>query len=82
MEKPKIAGRSPIRVEIEAGKKYAWCSCGLSSNQPFCDGAHKPTSFTPNVFVAEETKTVSFCTCKASDNPIFCDGSHKSLPEE
>jgi len=82
MDKPKVAGLSPIRVEIEAGKKYAWCSCGLSSNQPFCDGKHKPTSFTPTVFVAEESKTVSFCTCKNSANPIFCDGTHKGITAE
>jgi CDGSH iron-sulfur domain-containing protein 3 len=79
METPKVAGTSPIRVEIEAGKTYAWCSCGESTNQPFCDGKHKGTAFAPKVFVAEETKTVSFCTCKLTKNPGFCDGAHKAL---
>jgi len=76
---PKIAGTSPIRVELEAGKRYAWCSCGESTNQPFCDGSHKGTSFTPFVFVAEESKPCGMCTCKKTKNDYSCDGSHKSL---
>jgi len=79
MDLPKVAAKVPIRVEIEKGKKYAWCTCGLSDKQPFCNGAHKGTEFKPLVFEAEETKTASFCQCKATKNPGFCDGSHKAL---
>jgi CDGSH-type Zn-finger protein len=79
MKKPTIAGKSPIPVQIEAGKNYAWCSCGESSNQPFCDGSHKGSEFTPKIFKAEETKTAYMCVCKHTSNPGFCDGSHKSL---
>ncbi len=79
MDKPKVAGTSPIRIDLEEGKTYAWCTCGESAKQPFCDGSHKGTSFTPLKFVAEQTKTVGMCTCKATKNPGFCDGSHKSL---
>ena len=79
MDLPKVAAKVPIRVEIEKGKKYAWCTCGLSDKQPFCNGAHKGTEFRPLVFEAEETKTASFCQCKATKNPGFCDGSHKAL---
>lgn len=79
MEKPIIAGKSPIGVELEEGKTYAWCSCGLSANQPFCDGSHKGSSFSPIVFVAEETKTAYLCNCKHSGNSVFCDGSHNKL---
>ncbi len=80
MDKPKIAGTAPIAVEIVKGKSYSWCTCGLSSNQPFCDGNHKEgTNFTPLRMTAEETKTVYLCTCKKTANPGFCDGSHKSL---
>ena len=79
MDLPKVAAKVPIRVEIEKGKKYAWCTCGLSDKQPFCNGAHKGTDYRPLVFEAEETKTASFCQCKATKNPGFCDGSHKAL---
>jgi len=75
---PKRAGDTPIRVELEGGKNYAWCSCGESTNQPFCDGKHKGTGFTPTMISVPETKTVSVCTCKVTANPGFCDGSHKA----
>ena len=44
-DKAAVGGTVPIPVEVEAGKDYWWCSCGLSKNQPFCDGSHKTTSF-------------------------------------
>jgi CDGSH-type Zn-finger protein len=66
-------------VEVEAGKIYYWCSCGQSANQPFCDGSHKGSEFTPVKFEAVESKTVYFCGCKHSANKPFCDGSHAKL---
>jgi CDGSH-type Zn-finger protein len=77
--KPTIAAKTPIPVELEAGKTYAYCTCGLSDNQPFCNGAHKGSGFSPKVFQAEETKTAYMCRCKQTGNPGFCDGSHKKL---
>lgn len=77
--KGNIAAKEPIPVELEAGKTYAWCTCGDSTKQPFCDGSHKDTDFAPLVFTAEESKTAYLCTCKQTDNPGFCDGSHKGL---
>ena len=78
-DKPVIAGRAPIKVELEAGKKYAFCTCGLAESQPFCDGKHKGTSFVPNVFTAEESGDAWFCACKHTGNEPRCDGSHKNL---
>jgi CDGSH-type Zn-finger protein len=74
------AGRSPIAVETEAGKTYWWCTCGRSANQPFCDGSHKGTEFTPQRWEAEQSETRWFCACKRTANAPFCDGSHKGLP--
>lgn len=54
MPEPTIAARKPMNVELEEGKEYYWCSCGRSDNQPFCDGSHRGTSFTPKAFVAEK----------------------------
>ena len=79
MSKPTVAQKSPCAVELEEGKKYAWCSCGESSNQPFCDGSHKGTEFRPNVFTAEETKTAYLCGCKQTGKAPFCDGTHTTL---
>ncbi|MBT6726551.1 MAG: CDGSH iron-sulfur domain-containing protein [Deltaproteobacteria bacterium] len=76
---PTIAKTSPFAVELEQGKKYAWCSCGLSSKQPFCDGSHKQTTFSPKVFTAEESKTFYLCGCKRTGESPFCDGTHNSL---
>jgi CDGSH-type Zn-finger protein len=74
-----IAQKSPYATEIQSGQNYAWCRCGRSAKQPFCDGSHKETEFRPVVFAAEETKTVYFCGCKRTGNQPYCDGSHKSL---
>jgi len=78
MSEPKIAQKSPYVLEVEAGK-YAWCACGLSSNQPYCDGSHKATDLTPIIVEIEEGKTVAFCGCKQSSNKPYCDGTHQSL---
>ena len=61
---------------MEEGKSYYWCSCGQSKKQPFCDGSHKGTEFTPVAYKAEETKKMFFCACKQTNNQPFCDGSH------
>ncbi len=79
MDKPKCAGTAPIACDLEAGKKYAWCSCGMSNNQPFCDGSHRETGFTPVVFQAENSETVYFCLCKQTGNQPRCDGTHNSI---
>lgn len=71
-----------MKVELEAGKNYAFCTCGHSASQPFCDGAHKGSSFRPNVFVAEKTEIVSMCLCKHSQTGYKCDGAHKPLREQ
>jgi CDGSH iron-sulfur domain-containing protein 3 len=41
MSDPRLATKQPIDVKLEAGKTSAWCRCGLSKGQPFCDGSHK-----------------------------------------
>ena len=79
MADPVIAQKAPYPVEVEAGKKYFWCACGKSGNQPFCDGSHKDTEFVPTPFDAEESKKLFFCGCKRTQGVPLCDGSHSAL---
>jgi len=78
MSSPKIAQKSPYVVTIEPGN-YAWCACGQSKNQPYCDGSHKGSEFSPIVQKIEESKTVAWCGCKQSGGKPFCDGTHSTL---
>ncbi|MGI9472666.1 MAG: glutamate synthase-related protein [Rubripirellula sp.] len=78
MAQPKIAAKSPMQVELEKGEHY-WCSCGESKNQPFCDGSHQGTEFTPLAFTTEEAQEAYLCMCKRTKNPPFCDGAHAQL---
>lgn len=82
MSKPKIADRQPAQVKLEAGKKYAWCACGRSQKQPYCDGSHKGTGFKPHVFSAEEDGEAWLCMCKRTGDQPFCDGTHASLDDD
>lgn len=79
MEKPVIAQKSPIPVQVKKEETYYWCACGRSAKQPFCDGSHKGTSFAPLPFTAQKDETVYLCGCKHTKNPPFCDGTHKTL---
>jgi CDGSH-type Zn-finger protein len=76
MSTPVRSADAPFKIEVEQGKAYYWCACGKSQSQPFCDGSHRDTDFTPVKFIAKESKTVYFCGCKATKNKPLCDGSH------
>ena len=78
---PLIASTKSIKVNVEKGKTYSWCSCGLSSKQPFCDGSHIGTGFLPIRYTAEDDKLVGFCGCKLSEKGPICDGAHKKLQD-
>ncbi|HQW28147.1 MAG: CDGSH iron-sulfur domain-containing protein [Verrucomicrobiales bacterium] len=79
MSEPKIAATTPCKVALEAGKTYYFCTCGHSASQPFCDGSHKGTGFSPKPFTAEKEGNAFLCQCKHTGNAPFCDGSHSSL---
>ncbi|MEQ8371047.1 MAG: CDGSH iron-sulfur domain-containing protein [Alphaproteobacteria bacterium] len=80
MSDPVIAQRGPYAVPVQAGQRYFWCRCGRSTKQPFCDGSHAGTAFTPLPYEAKDDKTLYFCGCKRTANQPLCDGSHNTLP--
>ena len=79
MSNPIIANNHPAKVSLEKGQEYYFCRCGRSKKQPFCDGSHRDTSFTPLGFTAEETGDAYLCQCKHTGNAPFCDGTHKQF---
>lgn len=74
-----IAQKGPYKVYVQAGKKYFWCACGLSKNQPFCDSSHIGTGISGMMWEATETREVFFCGCKQTKTPPFCDSTHSHL---
>jgi CDGSH-type Zn-finger protein/mannose-6-phosphate isomerase-like protein (cupin superfamily) len=81
MDQPVIAHRKGYYTELEAGQRLSWCSCGRSANQPYCDGAHRGTTFAPVPYLAAVAEDVILCGCKHTRTPPFCDGTHSNLPD-
>lgn len=81
-EKGEIAAYAPYPIEVTEGERYMWCACGRSQNQPFCDGSHKDTGFSPVAYTAPKDKIVFFCGCKQTGSAPICDGTHSSLEAE
>ena len=79
--KPLVANNKPITVTLGKGEAYTFCTCGRSSQQPFCDGSHVGTDFKPQKVVAEEAGDAYLCQCKHSSNLPFCDGSHTKFDD-
>ncbi|VDN26587.1 unnamed protein product [Gongylonema pulchrum] len=76
------AENKPVRLKLQKGVQYAWCSCGLSGKQPWCDGSHKAegvTTLRPVVFEVEADGEYSMCLCKATEKRPLCDGHHRKL---
>jgi len=71
--------KEPIKMDVFENKVYWWCSCGYSSDQPFCNGSHNGTRHKPLKVEFEKNRSVSWCTCKKTMNPPYCDGTHKRL---
>lgn len=78
MDQPESPQKSPYVVEVEPGT-YAWCACGKSANQPYCDGSHGGTAFLPVIEKIDEKKMVAWCGCKRTNGKPYCDGSHSGL---
>ncbi|KHJ92383.1 zinc finger CDGSH type [Oesophagostomum dentatum] len=76
------ASNKPIKVNLEAGKSYSWCCCGLSKTQPFCDGSHRNEGLTtvrPVRFQVERSGDYYLCNCKQTDSRPICDRNHAKV---
>jgi len=82
MSNPVIADNQPKKVTLSQNKDYYFCVCGRSKKQPFCDGSHAGTPFSPQAFTAEKDGEAWLCVCKHTGNPPYCDGSHKQFASE
>ena len=58
---------------------YLYCQCGYSKNQPFCDGSHHGTKFSPLKFTIKKEREYELCKCKTCKKGPFCDNSHLNL---
>ena len=82
MSNPVIADNKPKKVSLKKGEEYAFCVCGRSSNQPFCDGSHGDTGFKPKVFKAEKDEEAVLCQCKQTGSAPYCDGTHQQFSDD
>ncbi len=75
MAKPACPQNKPYIMELAPGT-YWWCSCGKSAKQPFCDGAHQGSGFSPVKLEVTSAEKIGLCGCKRTKNAPRCDGSH------
>ena len=76
MSQDPLSSQDRPYVQEEQPGKYAWCACGRSATQPFCDGSHKGTGLAPVLVTVDEPRVVAWCGCRKTCNRPFCDGSH------
>ncbi len=75
LQAPAVLRRLAQGLRILAGQVHDQ----RSKRQPFCDGSHKGSEFSPVKFTISEAQKMWLCGCKHSGNKPFCDGSHKKL---
>ena len=78
-DEPFMARKGPFGKVVKKGETYWWCACGLSKTQPFCDGSHQGTDFSPVELKVEKKEKYWLCGCKATKDVPNCDGSHNNI---
>lgn len=76
---PRMSSNEPAEIEVQAGKVYKWCSCGLTATEPYCDNSHRKIEgkpFRSIKVVFDKPQMVRFCQCRKTKTPPFCDDSH------
>ncbi|KAI8817564.1 uncharacterized protein EV422DRAFT_218050 [Fimicolochytrium jonesii] len=76
--KPCIPMYGPCNLrDLKGGEVKSWCTCGLSTTQPWCDDvSHKGTGFKPKRWKVPTDQTLfSICNCKYTRDPPYCDAT-------
>ncbi len=69
----------PLVTELGPGT-HAICTCGQTTNAPFCDGSHSGTELRPEIVKVDTLPmNIAWCTCRLSGKVPNCDGSHRQL---
>ena len=68
----------PLKVALEPGN-HLYCVCGMSKDNPFCNGSHHGTGKKPILFEVKKKRKMSYCTCKMTKTPPYCDMSHEQM---
>ena len=78
---PVVAKPHAMNCRLDRDRDYWWCSCGLSPEQPWCDGSScTGTGFQPVLVRCTGAQTLfPMCCCKHTKSPPFCDGNHIHL---
>lgn len=61
-------------IEVQQGRRYLLCQCGLSHKKPFCDGSHAGSGKLPYFYTPTETGPVNVCCCDETSTMRLCDG--------
>lgn len=77
-----VFSNKPESVDLEAGRMYAFCTCGRAEDGLFCDGSHKGTACKPLKSSVDKSGVYHLCRCKSSKNFPFCDGTHSRYSDD
>ena len=72
---PSSTNDGPYVIEVEAGTK-AFCQCGRTGSNPYCDGSHHGCGIEPRIEKFDSARKLVMCGCGRSEKTPFCDGSH------
>ena len=71
MDHFKISTEKPVSFKVKKGERYSFCTCGLSSKMPLCDGAHKEQApdYKSLKFEADEDQEIWLCNGLKKEDP-------------
>jgi hypothetical protein len=78
MDQSEIAQKSPYVLELAPGT-YWWFAAASPNIDPFCDGTHITTCFSPVKFEIGHPQTVALSGCKRKTTPPICNGTVRQL---